>query len=141
MTEGMVKGSGVVEWDSAEESERKAAGGKDNVVAPLGSPQGSSSSSSCLPSLAVARSTAKRNMLQDFCLSPSYNLSTLLPKGCQDVPRHNPVLCLFNLAILPNLNRELTLWCPQVHMSQVSQVSQVACNCQYIPSYTDDTCM
>ena len=43
MTEGMVKGSGVVEWASAEESEtspeeseRKASGGKGNVAAPLG---------------------------------------------------------------------------------------------------------
>ena len=36
MTEGMVKGSGVVDWDSAEESERKAAGGKGDVAAPLG---------------------------------------------------------------------------------------------------------
>ena len=80
MTEGMVKGSGVVGWGDAEESEtsveeseRKAAGGKGNVAAPLDSPQGSSSSSSCLPSLAlqaVARSTAKRNMLQDS--SPSF---------------------------------------------------------------------
>ena len=36
MTEGMVKGSGVVDWGDAEESERKAAGGKGDVAAPLG---------------------------------------------------------------------------------------------------------
>ena len=151
MTEGMVKRGGVFGLSSAEDLEREGEKGRKGDVKVGGrwwgrwataSPLGSSSTS-CPPPLALAKSTAKRNMPQDFCptarrlsvkpldnlraqarlrlLSTAFQLGWL-PSQVKMVPDLciYICMCLFNWATMPQ--PQLVMVCPGVLVSSLPGV-------------------
>ena len=157
MTEGMVKRGGVFGLSSAEDLEREGEKGRKGDVKVGGrwwgrwasaSPLGCSSTS-CPPPHALAKSTAKRNMPQEFCptarrlsVKPLDNLSQgsgktqaaqhrisirAADQSSQNGPRCKYAyicMCIFNWATMPQAQSQLVMVSPGVHVSSLPGVSR-----------------